>query len=413
MDAQAIGRRTAYWRDRRGLTQIDFAALTGMSRRGVQYLESGERADPRISVLETAARVLRIPLEWLLSDSPDSEFVDGVELEQIRAVLQQHDVITGTADPSCAAPLDVDTLIGRVAHGWTSFQAGALGSLGRAVPDLLTEANRAAARYSGDDQLAAYRALAMALCLAEATAIKYGSGDLATVAGHRAVLAAERCGEATVMATAARHLADAMTHHGQPYAAADFATAAAERLGPDLLRAGPAGLSTLGMLYLKAAMAQATAADLNDVRAASAGRAVPGLLDEAGKHAKQLGDEGDGNALYSAFSKANVALYRLATHVRLAQGAEGVAVALSMTPPDVASLPRERRAHRLTDLAHAYTLAGERERAVDMLLNAETEVEQEVRRRENLQLIQTLGLLGAGAADGRLRALAARCGLPG
>ncbi|XUL85312.1 hypothetical protein ACQ86D_00250 [Streptomyces galilaeus] len=61
----------------------------------------------------------------------------------------------------------------------------------RAVPDLLTEANRAAVGYAGNDQIAAYRALAMALCLAEAIAIKYGGGDLATVAGHRAVLAAE------------------------------------------------------------------------------------------------------------------------------------------------------------------------------------------------------------------------------
>ncbi|MEV5905415.1 helix-turn-helix transcriptional regulator [Streptomyces sp. NPDC052127] len=415
MDAHAIGRRIAYWRERRRLTQSDFGALMGKSRRWVQSLESGLRqADPRVSVLEDAARVLRIELSWLLTDRTDTERVDAAELDRIRAVLQQHDVITGTADPSCAAPLDVDTLRRRVAHGWQSFQASAFGSLGRAVPDLLTEANRAAARHTGDDQLAAYRALSMALCLAEATAIKYGSGDLAHIAGHRAVLAAERSGEPVIMATAARHLADAMTHHGQPHAAADFATAAAERLGPDLLGAGPAGLSTLGMLYLKAAMAQATAADRPDVRAASAGRAVPALLDQADEHAEQLGDDGDGNALFSAFGAANVALYRLATHVRLAEGAKGVTVALSMTPGEVGSLPRERRAHRLADLAHAYTLAGERERAVEALLDAEEEAEQEVvARPRTRQLVQDLSLLGAGGAEGRLRALAARCGLPG
>lgn len=78
---------------------------------------------------------------------------------------------------------------------------------------------------------------------------------------------------------------------------------------------------------------------------------------------------------------ANVSLYRLAAHVQLAEGAEGVTVALSMTPPDVGNLPRERRAHRLADLAHAYTLAGERERAVDALLDAEQEAKQEVLAR--------------------------------
>ncbi|MEU5242618.1 hypothetical protein AB0G81_00560 [Streptomyces asoensis] len=268
------------------------------------------------------------------------------------------------------------------------------------MPDLLTEANRAAARHTGADRLAAYRALSMALCLAEDTAIEYGSGDLAHLAGHRAVLAAERSGEPVIMATAARHLADAMTHHGQPHAA-DFAATAAERLGPDLLRAGPAGLSTLGMLYLKAAMAQATAADRNDVRAASAGRAVPALLDQADEHAGHL--DGDNNALFSAFGAANVALYRLAAHVQLAEGTKGVTVALSMTPDEVAACRASAARTGWPTSPTPHTLAGERERAVDALLDAEQEAEQEVLSRPRTrQLVQDLALLRAGTAEGTL-----------
>ncbi|MGJ5899315.1 hypothetical protein ACSCBZ_46365 [Streptomyces niveiscabiei] len=83
-------------------------------------------------------------------------------------------------------------------------------------------------------------------------------------------------------------------------------------------------------------------------------------------------------------------------------------------PDDIAGLPRERRAHRLVDLAHAHTLAGDRESAVDTLLEAEAEAQEEVTGRpRSRQLVTDLGLLGAASREGQLRALAARCGLPG
>src|SRR5690606_41438633 len=66
-----IGRRVAYWRDRRGYTQTDFGRHMGQTKRWVQDLEGGKRQqDPRLSVLVRAADVLRVPLEQLLYDSP-------------------------------------------------------------------------------------------------------------------------------------------------------------------------------------------------------------------------------------------------------------------------------------------------------------------------------------------------------
>ncbi|WP_369394588.1 hypothetical protein AB5J72_49035 [Streptomyces sp. CG1] len=149
------------------------------------------------------------------------------------------------------------------------------------------------------------------------------------------------------MATAARHLAYAMTDHRQPASAAEFAMAAAS-LTPDPLGVGPEGLSTLGMLYLKAAMAQATAADVNDSRrAAAAARAVPDLMDQAEEHAEQLlRDDTDGNTLWSAFGLSNVALYRLAARVQLADDAGGMAVTLSLSAPAFARRVRRLGRHR-------------------------------------------------------------------
>ncbi|MER7688673.1 helix-turn-helix transcriptional regulator [Streptomyces sp. NPDC097610] len=413
MDTRAIGRRIAYWRERRRYTQAEFGLLmNGKSRRWVQSLESGLRqADPRVSVLEDAARVLRVDLLALLADDPAVECVDAVELERIRAALQSHDVITGTADADPAEPLRVDVLHDRVRYGWTAFQSSHFASLGRLVPELLVAANRAAARHQGDDQLSAFRSLSMALQLTEAASIKFGDGSLATIAGHRAVSAAERSGDPVTMASACRHLADAMTNDGQARAAAEFAVAAAARLEADLKGRGAEGLSTLGMLYLKGAMARAVAAEKDDRRAAEETRAVPELLDQAKEYATELG--GDGNALFTAYGPTNVKLYRIATHVQLSQGADAVAVATDISGDARATLPRERRAHFLADLARAYTQAGQREDAVNTLLDAEKEAKEEVLcRPRTRQLVDDLRLLGAGSADRRLRALAVRCGLP-
>lgn len=114
---------------------------------------------------------------------------------------------------------------------------------------LLVDTARAAQRHRGDEQFAAYEVLSFALELAEAAAIKWGDTEMAVVAGHRVVTAAERSESPVILAGAARHLGDAMTNRGQAAAVAGFIFTAARRLEPDLLRSGPDGYSVLGMLY--------------------------------------------------------------------------------------------------------------------------------------------------------------------
>lgn len=156
------------------------------------------------------------------------------------------------------------------------------------------------------------------------------------------------------------------------------------------------------MLYLKAAMASAAVEDH---------RSAPHLLDQADHHAAQLGS--DGNAMFTAYGPTNVVVYRVAAHVRLSEGAEAVAAAEGIPRPHRDALPRERRAHHLVDLARGYTQVGRREKAVETLLLAEEEAEEEVHcRPHSRQLVADLCLLGAASAEGRLRGLAARCGLP-
>lgn len=323
MDIPGIGRRVAYWRERRRLTQSDFGALMGQSRRWVQDFEGGQRqANPNISVLYRATTVLQVPLEALLYDTPVRECIDAVELDAIRTVLQRHDVVTGTADSDDADPLPVETLWNRLVHARSAFEAGSYASLGTAVPQLLIDTNRAAARHDGDEQLGAFRVLAMALNLAESASIKFGAPELAVQSGNRAVAAAERSEDPVIMGLAACHLSDAMTHHGQAPGATSFAVAAAGRLTPELLTAGADGLSVLGTLYLKAAMAQANAAQsAPDTRAATS---VPGHLDQADEYAAQLDDDNGvpaafGPQTWTSFGSTNVGLSRRPCNSRKAR----------------------------------------------------------------------------------------------
>jgi transcriptional regulator with XRE-family HTH domain len=412
LDPFYFGRRVAYWRAQRRMTQDEFARLMNRSRRWVQEVEAGRvQADPQLSVVQLTARRLGITLEQLLADDGGPGCLRQDELETVRTALHRHDVITGASDTSDTGPLPVSKLQRALVHARTGFQAGHFAQLGATIPVLLVDATRAAGRYQGDERLAAYRILSLVLELAEAAAIKWGDTELALLAGHHAVTAAERCGDPVIQASAARHLADAMTEHGQAAAAVGFLAAAVEHLQGELLASGPDGLSVLGMLHLKAAMASAAAAEHDDRAPAAAARAVPDHLAEADEHAARLGS--DDNRLWTSFGPTNVSLYRVAAHVQLSQGSDAVTVAAGIPREARDRLPRERRAHLMADLARGQTQAGLRQEAVQTLLHAEALAPEEVRCRPRTKaLIEDLRLLGAGSAEGRLRALADRCGLP-
>ncbi|MEU8541014.1 helix-turn-helix transcriptional regulator [Streptomyces sp. NPDC048717] len=412
MDTFQFGRRVHYWRTRRRMSRQEFAHLMGKSLRWVEELEGGRRqADPQLSVMRLAALRLGITLERLIADVVDTECVGESEIEAVRRALHRHDVITGATDDSDDEPLPIERLRSSLTHARTGFQAGHFAQLGSAIPVLLVDATRAARHHCGDDQLTAYELLSLTLELTEAAATKWGDTELALIAGHRAVTAAERSENPIIMASAARHLGDAMTNHGQAEAATEFILASARRLEPELLRGGPEGYSVLGMLYLKASISAAVAAEADDRHPDAHANQVPDLLDQADGHAERLGY--DGNELWSSFGPTNCALYRVSTHVHLNEGAEAVEAAAAIPAEGFAGLPRERRAHLLADRALGELQAGKRETAVDTLLAAERLAPEEVQCRPRTKsTVENLRLLGVGSAEGRLRALADRCGLP-
>jgi transcriptional regulator with XRE-family HTH domain len=403
VDLGGIGRRIAQWRDRRGLTQQDFGVLMDKSRRWVQDLEGGQRqADPRLSVIERAAEVLGVPIETLLSDTEPagSECVDAAEVVAIRDALQRPEVITGTF-PGDAEPLTLGGLRQAVAYGWDAFQAAHYSTVGRVLPGLVVDAHRTAGVLSGDGQLHAFGLVSMANQLASATLLKLGDLPLAWHAADRGIHFAERATDPVTIASAARRLADAMLNQGQAGAGVDLVVSVAERLGGDLDAGRDAGLSVLGMLYLKGAVAAAERGSASD---------TAGLLGEAEGVATRLGH--DGNAQWSAFGPTNVRLHRVSTLIRLERGRDAVAAAATITPGALAGLPRERRANTLVEIAHGYFLDRQRDAALAALLDAERLAPQEVHcRPATRRLVETLVALNSSGLGWQLRGLAERCQL--
>lgn len=402
MNTERIGRRIAFWRERRGFTQADFGRLMGQTRRWVQDLEGGQRQqDPRLSVLVRAADVLRVPLEQLLTDTTSTTPAASrppVEAEAVIDVLYR-----APSEDDKHLPLEV--LRRRLTYCCEAFQACHYGALGRDLPALIVGSGKAAA-VAGPESREAHVLHSRVLQLTTSFLHKYGQAAAApaAVVADRALAAAERAGDPVAIGAASRRVAKSLANQQQPQAAVDFAIGAARRLHGDLAAAGPVGLSTLGMLYLSAAISAAAME-----RTTAGVRDAVGHVDQAAEVADQQG--ADMNADWTNFGPTNVGLHRVDVLARFEDGWSALEAAEAMDRAAVQGLAQERRAGHLITMARAQLLTRKKEAAAESLIEAARLAPEEFRGRPStVDLVKDV--VGATAAPGgELRALAARCGL--
>lgn len=397
VNTQHIGRHIAYWRERRGFTQGDFGRLMGKSRRWVQDLEGGQRqADPRLSVLQRAADVLRIPLERLVTDStaPRPGPAPALPAEVATLVDSLHTPARGGSSVPVA---DLRRRVHFCCQAWESCHYTAAA---RDLPAVLADAHATAVTSAEAAVL-----LSRAYQLTASLLFKYGAltRTPAVLAADRALSAAETAGDSVAIGAAARRVARGLIHQQRHSAAADYATAIANTLRSDLEQAGPAGLSTLGMLYLVAAVG-ATGSG----RSAQSVATATERLGEAGEVAERQGEHG---ADFTNFGPANVALHQVDVLLRLDDAWSAVETAERIDADAVAALGRERQARHLVTTARASALTRRREDATRDLLKAERLAPEEVRRPAVTRLVGELTEL-APTPGPELTGLARRCGLP-
>jgi transcriptional regulator with XRE-family HTH domain len=356
----SIGERIAISRRRRGMTQ---AVLAGQLSRSVQWLsmiERGVRRADRYSILVPIADVLGVPVAELTRDVPIESSRPDVQHEAgqaVRLALSGHSFVEVDAEPIGGD--DLSKLHRRVRRAWVLVHEAGYGELGRLLPELIQECERAAWGRAPDGCGDAFRLLAELYQAVAAMMAKLGESDAAWVAADRSAFAARRAGDPVLAAAGDFRLGHAFMSAGkldQAERAADVAAGMLEREVPgDRIDA----MAVRGALYLVKAVAAARRGDAH-----SAWLAISRAQDAA----RKLGADYEDGQFNTEFGAQNVAVHAVSVAVELGEAAEALRRANAV---DAGRLSSERRARLLVDLARAQAQQRKGGAAIQALEEAE------------------------------------------
>jgi len=377
VDELPIGRRVAYWRTRRRMSQQVFADRLGKSKSWVDKIERGVRRLDKFSVLYEIADVLQLDVQLLLGKAPERRAggvscVDQLEVDQIRSALERYDSVS-TYFAARPEPPDLNELGKAISHAWLTFQYARYAVLTRALPKLLRDAQAADAAYLGTGSDASRNAahlLGQVYQIASSTLRKLGEYELAWLAADRAVAVCQRANDQLLAGTATFRVANALLTLGRARPALEVNLNIANQLAPPYGEDEPARLSVYGMLLLQGAMAAAQMGDNATVR---------DLINEAQEAANRVGR--DQNHYWTSFGITNVMLHRAAAAVELGEGRQAVETHERMSEAELNAMMPERRAHYLLDVARGYAQIGDIRRAGEMLVRGDQLAPNEIRCR--------------------------------
>ncbi|WP_405095104.1 helix-turn-helix domain-containing protein [Micromonospora sp. NBC_01412] len=362
-----VGRRVAYWRGRRKLSQQVFADRLGKSKSWVDKVERGVRSLDKVSTLQGIAAVLRIDTTVLLGrDARPAAVTERVEgVERIGEALSAYEI--ALCRPAARRVLlPADRLVRNVEHAWIMFEHARYPQVIALVPDLLAGAQRVHADDPGWGRpllVEAYRVTASLL-------VKLGEADLGWLAADRAMATAT--GDPMLVAAATVQLGQALRACGRARAAMSATLAAAYRIAPPDPDEGRAPeLSLCGTLLIQAALAAARHGD---------DHATAELIGEAADMATRVGDGHDHH--HTAFGPTAVGLARVAAALDLGNASDAVAWHEKATERNAWRwLPAGHRAAHLLDAARAYLQADDPINAGRVLVDADRTAPAEVRQR--------------------------------
>ena len=371
-DEPNIGARLRVLRKWRGLTLIELAELSGVSKSQISAVERGARLLDRrshIAGLAGALRVSETELTGLPHISPDPE-----QSAPHGVVPLLREALTGNTfdDPAVdrARPLaELEALLnGKLAKLNSEANFARRGQLAAPVFDELhfhiATGDEASKRH-------ALRLLTEA-CEAVGMTLQYlGYRDLAYFAASRAMEAARLLDDPVISGQVAYlrfQLMPKPTSWNRPL---EVASQAAAHLQPHVGSTRIA-TETYGMLHLSAGLAAAAVNNAN-------------LATEHYEMAVELGEKtGDNHDAWSAFGFTNVGIWGVAIAMELGDYEEAVERSTKVNPSRL--LHRERQAvfHADTGRALAH-LRGQERNAVEQLQKAETIAPQRIRNSGTVQ----------------------------
>ncbi|WP_062977899.1 helix-turn-helix domain-containing protein [Nocardia flavorosea] len=388
-----IGRRIAYYRARKGLSQRDFAPLIKRSEAWVSQVERGVRTVKALDVLQRIADVLEMPVAELAPSAPTARAEPiPAHVRALRLLLvTDHALAAAVAEP--VARPDLDRLAEQVDDIWTCAHQARYAELHTLLEALLPHLETASATTDSGraDELLAATCQVWAVALAELQQF-----DAAWAAAERAMRVAQRRADPVLMAACAYRRV-IVFQRGQRL---DLArqTADSARAALEVLLELPASRAPVvyGALTLQSAIIAARVDDAELVRE---------LLDSARKTASAVG--ADREEYRVEFGPTAVALHEVAAAVEL--GDAGVAIRLAARI-DTDRLPDFQRARLLADTARAWAQRRRPDQALALLLDAEALAPEYLARQRSVRST-TVDLLSMDPGTPGLAEFARRIGV--
>lgn len=396
-DAKALGRRVAFHRSKRGLSQKELGARINRSESWVSQVERGARRIDRMSVLETLAEALAVPVADL---APESTVVAAAS-ERPRAAtslslaLSSSDALQAVL--SEAAPVDVDRLGSQAAEAWEYAHGSRYEDLTHLLGTLIPELEYAVRKTTGTDHRRVCVAKAKAYHAAAGVLSKMGETAAAWVAVDRAITAAEDADDPLLMAEGAFRLAIVFQGARRFDLAQRTAESAANALGRLVDAGEPEAVALRGALFLQLAVASAR---MND------GEQAYAYLERARQAAAWLGM--DRNDYNTEFGPTNVLLYEVNIAIELGDAGHALRVAAKA---DTSRLSPERQARLLIDVARAHAQRRQLPLVVSTLRQAEQVTPEQVRTHPLVRELVEDALRSEEGHDAELQQLAKDLGL--
>lgn len=362
-DDDRVGARVARGRRVRGLTQTALARRMHVSSSLVSQVERGG-TPASAAFVAAASRALGVPVGELWNQPPDafgSERQHVADLET--AVMEGPDAVAIDAPPvpdldELSASLDRVAVLQRRSRYQESSQL---------LPDLIRGLHRITeSAPAGWASERAHERLAFAYSCALYCLHRLGS----PVTGHaaeRGVVAAQRAGDPLLAAFAEANRAVPLLYRGS-FAVAERVVSRARASLESEPDEAPM-LAVCGAMHLQSAIVAARAgqpgvADSHITEARDLSRWVPDLGPDADYY-----DTG--------FSATNVEFHAVAAAVELGDGTTAVTRGADLEVPD--TVMRSRRGHHHIDMAAAWLLHGDRDRAFEQLHRAREVTPQQTR----------------------------------
>jgi transcriptional regulator with XRE-family HTH domain len=362
---QALGRKIAAERRRRGLSQPELARMVDRSVAWVSQVERGVRKVDRMSVLEALADALDVPLAELAAEAPVVAAVteEPPGASGLRVVLSGAYALRTMLDGR--RPAAISTLRARTRKAWELTHAGRYTDLTNLLRGLIPDLETAVRAVPEHQRAEVYELLAATYQACSAALAKLSEPEAAWIAADRAMAAAERAGNPMLVAAGAYRLVFVFLSARHYDQAEETACTAASALWPLADHGDPHAMSLWGGLTLQRAVIAARIDDPDNAY---------GHLERASQIAGRLG-EGH-NEYDTEFGPANVRLYEIAVAVELGDAGRALRAADAV---DASGLSAERRARMLIDVARAHAQRRQVREAVAALLQAEAITPEQVR----------------------------------